>query len=169
MDFTRNIDGFLFCFFLFLSSFFGTIFFLFPLLIIILRFNVKIFHKIVDFFFHSWLSYAAVSIFFLLLNYLSKDIFFYLIFKFLIENLLKINIQVYLKNNCAINKYNDKSVIIMMNHRTRMDWLFFFCVLSRLKGLDNIKIILKRSLRSVPGPGWKKFPLMSSPSYFFLF
>jgi hypothetical protein len=68
MDFTRNIDGFLFCFFLFLSSFFGTIFFLFPLLIIILRFNVKIFHKIVDFFFHSWLSYAAVSIFFLLLK-----------------------------------------------------------------------------------------------------
>ena len=41
-----------------------------------------------------------------------------------------------------------------MNHRTRMDWLFFFCVLRRLKGLENIKIILKRSLRNVWGPGW---------------
>lgn len=46
------------------------------------------------------------------------------------------------------------SSIVLMNHRTRLDWLFYFCVLYRLNGLTNIKIILKDELKKIPGPGW---------------
>ena len=67
----------------------------------------------------------------------------------------KININVLLKSEDDQKKLKqNKNLIIIMNHRTRLDWLFFFCVLRRLKGLDNIKIILKRDLRGIPGPGW---------------
>jgi len=41
-----------------------------------------------------------------------------------------------------------------MNHRTRLDWLFYFCVLYRTKALGYIKIILKQGLEKIPGAGW---------------
>ena len=41
-----------------------------------------------------------------------------------------------------------------MNHRTRLDWLFYFCILHRLNSLTKIKIVLKDGLKKVPGPGW---------------
>ncbi len=56
-----------------------------------------------------------------------------------------------------VNNYQSESQassIILMNHRTRLDWLFYFCILDRLKSLTNIKIILKNGLKNIPGPGW---------------
>lgn len=53
-----------------------------------------------------------------------------------------------------INKYESKkSTIVVMNHRTRLDWLFYFCILYRLKAISKIKIILKESLKRISGPG----------------
>ncbi len=49
--------------------------------------------------------------------------------------------------------YNKNNSIIIMNHRTRLDWLFYFCVLYRYHGLNEIKIILKDSLKKIPGAG----------------
>jgi lysocardiolipin and lysophospholipid acyltransferase len=49
---------------------------------------------------------------------------------------------------------NNQSAIVIMNHRTRLDWLFYFCILYRLNGLSNIKIILKDGLKKIPGAGW---------------
>ena len=48
---------------------------------------------------------------------------------------------------------NEPSIIIM-NHRTRLDWLYFFCVLARQpSGIMTEKIILKAPLKHIPGPG----------------
>ncbi len=53
-----------------------------------------------------------------------------------------------------IGREFNKSAIIIMNHRTRLDWLFYFCVLYRTKALGYIKIILKQGLEKIPGAGW---------------
>ncbi|XP_077863859.1 lysocardiolipin acyltransferase 1-like [Saccoglossus kowalevskii] len=50
-------------------------------------------------------------------------------------------------------KHGDKSVIIM-NHRTRLDWLFFWSCLIRRSQLHYEKIMLKNELKHAPGGGW---------------
>lgn len=61
-------------------------------------------------------------------------------------------IKMIIHQSKANNFKNSKSSIVIMNHRTRLDWLFYFCVLYRLNALDKIKIILKDDLKQVPGP-----------------
>ena len=46
--------------------------------------------------------------------------------------------------------------IIIMNHRTRFDWLFLWCFIIRLGDPLRHKIILKSSLKRVPGFGGKQ-------------
>ncbi|RMX40858.1 hypothetical protein pdam_00006483 [Pocillopora damicornis] len=45
--------------------------------------------------------------------------------------------------------------IIIMNHRCRLDWMFFWCVMARSSelALRNEKILMKRELKYIPGPG----------------
>ena len=50
------------------------------------------------------------------------------------------------------NLTNDKAVIIM-NHRTRLDWLYYWSVILRQGKLENEKIILKQELKHIPGAG----------------
>ncbi|XP_043914832.1 lysocardiolipin acyltransferase 1 [Protopterus annectens] len=47
----------------------------------------------------------------------------------------------------------ERSVIIM-NHRTRLDWMFLWNCLLRYSYLRLEKICLKKSLKSIPGFGW---------------
>ncbi|CAL9687069.1 unnamed protein product [Knipowitschia caucasica] len=47
----------------------------------------------------------------------------------------------------------ERSVIIM-NHRTRLDWMFLWCCLLRYSYLRLEKICLKAGLKAVPGFGW---------------
>lgn len=51
----------------------------------------------------------------------------------------------------AIRK-GERSVLIM-NHRTRLDWMFFWPVLIRQSGVRTEKIILKDGLKTIPGAG----------------
>ena len=44
--------------------------------------------------------------------------------------------------------------LIVMNHRTRLDWLFYFSVQARYASLRRFKICLKNELRHIPGLGW---------------
>lgn len=44
--------------------------------------------------------------------------------------------------------------LIVMNHRTRVDWLFYFAVQARFGSLRRFKISLKDMLRHAPGAGW---------------
>ncbi|XP_027706324.1 lysocardiolipin acyltransferase 1 [Vombatus ursinus] len=57
----------------------------------------------------------------------------------------------------------ERSVIIM-NHRTRMDWMFLWNCLLRYSYLRLEKICLKSSLKSVPGFGWA----MQAAAYIFI-
>ncbi|KAL4227365.1 Lysocardiolipin acyltransferase 1 [Mactra antiquata] len=46
------------------------------------------------------------------------------------------------------------SSLIIMNHRTRLDWLFYFSVQARYCSLRRFIISLKDGLRYAPGAGW---------------
>ncbi|XP_052782534.1 lysocardiolipin acyltransferase 1-like [Mya arenaria] len=52
----------------------------------------------------------------------------------------------------AMNK--NRCSLIVMNHRTRLDWLFYFAVQARYASLRRLKICLKNELRHIPGVGW---------------
>lgn len=43
--------------------------------------------------------------------------------------------------------------LIIMNHRTRLDWMFLWCCLLRHSYLRLEKICLKAALKAVPGFG----------------
>ena len=47
----------------------------------------------------------------------------------------------------------DEAALIIMNHRCRLDWMFYFMVLLRNGRLEHEKIILRDDLKLVPGPG----------------
>jgi len=50
--------------------------------------------------------------------------------------------------------------LIVMNHRTRLDWMFFWCCLYRhsFKSIYNLKISLKSTLRHLLGLGESDVP-----------
>lgn len=60
----------------------------------------------------------------------------------------------------------EKPALIIMNHRTRLDWLFFWNALFRMDPwlLTTEKISLKGVLKHVPGAGWA----MASNCFMFL-
>ena len=47
--------------------------------------------------------------------------------------------------------------VIMMNHRTRLDWMYFWSVLVRQSGVATQKIILKSALKHIPGAGGSRW------------
>uniref|UniRef100_A0AC35G298 Phospholipid/glycerol acyltransferase domain-containing protein n=1 Tax=Panagrolaimus sp. PS1159 TaxID=55785 RepID=A0AC35G298_9BILA len=61
---------------------------------------------------------------------------------------------------------HSRPAVIIMNHRTRLDWLYFWSVLFRINPwlLTSEKISLKGILKYVPGAGWA----MGSNAYMFL-
>ncbi|XP_072379018.1 lysocardiolipin acyltransferase 1-like [Diabrotica undecimpunctata] len=53
----------------------------------------------------------------------------------------------------------DEISILLMNHRTRTDWNFFWptlyhCVEGKRKLAHSTKFLLKNEIRHIPGPGW---------------
>lgn len=44
--------------------------------------------------------------------------------------------------------------LILCNHRTRVDWVFLWCLCLRTRQLSQIRFVLKDSLKSIPGVGW---------------
>ncbi len=40
--------------------------------------------------------------------------------------------------------------LIILNHRTRFDWLFLWCFMIRMGDLNKHKIILKKQLKTIP-------------------
>lgn len=59
---------------------------------------------------------------------------------------------------------DNDSPLIIMNHRCRLDWMFYWMALLRYGRLANEKIIMKQELKFIPGPGW----CMQNLMYFFL-
>jgi lysocardiolipin and lysophospholipid acyltransferase len=54
--------------------------------------------------------------------------------------------------------------LVIANHRTRVDWMFHWCLLARLGQLGALKVMLKEALRKAPGFGWA----MQGAGYVFL-
>ena len=51
---------------------------------------------------------------------------------------------------CGDQKRLDGPCLIIMNHRTRFDWLFLWSYMIRMGNLRHHKIILKQSLKKIP-------------------
>ena len=65
------------------------------------------------------------------------------------EKLLGLNVTI----SGDLMRANEPSIIVM-NHRTRLDWMYFWCALVRQpSGVMTEKIILKSTLKHFPGPG----------------
>lgn len=47
-----------------------------------------------------------------------------------------------------------EAALIICNHRTRVDWMFLWCLCLRHGQLSGLKIVLKESLKGIPGFGW---------------
>lgn len=115
---------------MYLTSTFGTLFMLFPY-IPLLFVDRRLFHVLSDFSLKIWFGLSV----------------------FLLEKLCRIKIVLH-RAKTNRNERFAKSSIVLMNHRTRLDWMFYFCILFRLGAMSNIKIILKDGLKKIPGPSW---------------
>eukprot|EP00013_Stygamoeba_regulata_P004025 CAMPEP_0177637210 /NCGR_PEP_ID=MMETSP0447-20121125/4852_1 /TAXON_ID=0 /ORGANISM="Stygamoeba regulata, Strain BSH-02190019" /LENGTH=344 /DNA_ID=CAMNT_0019139127 /DNA_START=40 /DNA_END=1070 /DNA_ORIENTATION=- len=62
-----------------------------------------------------------------------------------------LGLQVHVSGDIPLD---DERALILMNHPTRLDWMFFWSFLKRYGRLHNEKIILKDDLKKIPGFGW---------------
>ncbi|GMT10615.1 hypothetical protein PFISCL1PPCAC_1912 [Pristionchus fissidentatus] len=131
-------NGVVFVILLFITSFLGSIFILIPF-IPLAWFAPKLWRQCADRMVGYWLTFPAslCSFVFGVHFHVSGD---------LIER--------------------DEPAIILMNHRTRLDWLFLWNALYRMDPwlLTTEKISLKADLKRIPGAGWA----MGCGSYIFL-
>jgi len=112
---------------LILTSYLGCIFLIFPAFAV-LPFSSKYYRRYVDFFQKAWFTLAA----------------------FLLEQVYSTKIVL----AGDIPPSNNERVVMISNHRTRLDWMFLWCWVLRCGNLAHEKIVLKDSLKKVPGFGW---------------
>uniref|UniRef100_A0A7E4VIT4 PlsC domain-containing protein n=1 Tax=Panagrellus redivivus TaxID=6233 RepID=A0A7E4VIT4_PANRE len=131
-------DGAVFVLLIFLSSFLGSIFLLAPLLPLAF-FAPRVYRNAADRLVGYWLTFPASLLIFI----------------------FKVKFRV---TGDLIDRR--KPAIILMNHRTRLDWLFFWNALYKMDPwlLTTEKISLKAGLKSIPGAGWA----MAGNGYIFL-
>lgn len=110
------------------SSFLGSIFILFPFLPLILV-TPKLWRTCADRFVGFWLSFPVAIV----------ELFHGSRFRISGDDVL-----------------SDHPGLMIMNHRTRLDWLFFWSALFKMDPwlLVSEKISLKASLKKIPGAGW---------------
>jgi lysocardiolipin and lysophospholipid acyltransferase len=76
--------------------------------------------------------------------------YFLLMVTCLLEDLFGIKIVV-----TGDNLTNDKKrSLIILNHRTRMDWMYIWMLHSRIQILEQLKIVLKAQIKHIPFIGW---------------
>jgi lysocardiolipin and lysophospholipid acyltransferase len=133
-----RFDGIFFASLVFFSSLLGALFILFPF-IPLAFFAPRIFRFVCDRFVGYWLTFPAS-----MLNFIFGVKFH--VTGDLIEH--------------------SKPSLIIMNHRTRLDWMFFWNALYKMNPwlLTTEKISLKAGLKSIPGAGWA----MGCGAYIFL-
>ncbi|MFH4975823.1 hypothetical protein AB6A40_002532 [Gnathostoma spinigerum] len=128
----------LFVFLLFITSLLGSIFILAPFTPLI-YFSPRLWRAYADTFVAIWLTLPASVC----------DLFF--------------GVEIFVTGD-LIDRHH--AAIMLMNHRTRLDWLFFWNVLYKMDPwlLTTEKIALKAPLKHIPGAGWA----MSCGSFLFL-
>uniref|UniRef100_A0A1I7VRS3 PlsC domain-containing protein n=1 Tax=Loa loa TaxID=7209 RepID=A0A1I7VRS3_LOALO len=133
-----KLTGLFFWLLLFLSSFLGSIFLLFPFIPLV-YFAPCVWRTIADCFIGYWL-------------FLPSSLCDYILgVKFHITGDMI---------SCS------EPALIIMNHRTRLDWMFFWNALYKMDPwlLTTEKISLKQPLKCIPGAGWA----MQCAAYLFL-
>ncbi|KAI8482737.1 Lysocardiolipin acyltransferase 1 [Branchiostoma belcheri] len=120
------LGGTLFASLMFFSSFFGTIYILTPMLPLMLI-RPKWYRAVVDQFIAWWETFPVA--------------------------LLELVYGVRVRLTGDVIRPGERTLIIM-NHRSRLDWMFLWACLLRRGHLSKEKIILKTSLKNIPGPGW---------------
>lgn len=136
----RWSKGIFFVLLLFFSTFFGSIFFLGPLLPFLLvarltrdsnptaaQFCLRCFRFLTDHIVGAWLTLPP-SMLHLLFNQETKMF--------------------------GDRVVPGESALFIMNHRTRLDWMFLWSPLMAFETLSQLKVILKNDLKLVPGVGW---------------
>ncbi|XP_018618355.2 lysocardiolipin acyltransferase 1 [Scleropages formosus] len=121
-----SLRGLCFVLMLFLGSFFGSVFMLGPVLPLMLLSPA----------WYRWLTDRIVATWLTLPVALLELVF---------------GVKVVITGDGFIP--GERSVIIM-NHRTRLDWMFLWCCLLRYSYLRLEKICLKAGLKAIPGFGW---------------
>ncbi|EGT46978.1 CBN-ACL-8 protein [Caenorhabditis brenneri] len=134
----KVFKGVAFIVLVFLSSLLGTVFLLFPF-VSVAWLSPKLWRKIADRLVGFWLTFPCS----------------------LIEWVFGVKFRV---TGDLIDR--NEPAILIMNHRTRLDWLFSWNALYKMDPwlLTSEKISLKAPLKMIPGAGWA----MSSGSYIFL-
>ena len=56
--------------------------------------------------------------------------------------------------------------LILLNHRTRFDWLFFWSYIIRMGSAPKHKIVLKDTLKKIPGIGEPLTPAAHKTLYY---
>jgi lysocardiolipin and lysophospholipid acyltransferase len=79
----------------------------------------------------------------------------------LVERMLGVE-MVFSGDHVDVSK--DRRVVVISNHRTRLDWMFLWSIFARYKMLTYLKIVLKAGMRKAPIFGW----IMESLGYIFL-
>ncbi|CBJ33474.1 Lysocardiolipin acyltransferase [Ectocarpus siliculosus] len=74
---------------------------------------------------------------------------FFAMAAFLLENLCGIKVKI-----TGDRLEFGEAALIICNHRTRVDWMFLWCLCLRQGQLSSLKIVLKESLKGIPGFGW---------------
>lgn len=74
--------------------------------------------------------------------------FFFFFYQALYEIVLGVKVSV-----VGFPGKQDEQSLIIMNHRTRLDWLFAYSFMLRCGSLRHLKIVLKSGLKKIPGAG----------------
>ena len=61
-----------------------------------------------------------------------------------------LGIKIFITGDVKKKLNQNKPIVIILNHRTRFDWLFLSSLLLRIGSLQKEKIILKDSLKYIP-------------------
>lgn len=75
----------------------------------------------------------------------------YLWFKFAANILMQAGAKIVITGD--VDRFPTKC-IILMNHRTRYDWMYYWCLVDHFSAHQHIKIVLKNSIKRLPGFGW---------------
>ncbi|CAI8052210.1 Lysocardiolipin acyltransferase 1 [Geodia barretti] len=121
-----SVSGVFFFLVLFLVSYNGTLLFVTPLLLL-LPVSLSVYRRWVDYILALWYHLGPA----------------------LLELLYGVRVRV-----CGDLQQIQGPCLIILNHRTRFDWLFFWSYIIRMGTPPKHKIVLKDALKKIPGIGW---------------
>lgn len=106
----------------------GSLCICFPAVVLLLPWVPGAYHTVVSLVARHWLRFAAL----------------------LVEKLGRVNF-IFSGDFCGTN---ESRVLVICNHRTRLDWMFLWSLFARLGMLRSLKIMLKAELKFAPFFGW---------------